>query len=257
VKENSKMKIKKSMRIVLGFSVIALAALSSGFTLSGQIPPGAYVKQPVNYQTGTTYTFVHGDAGGVVSFANTYAIVGTLGQAGTASFPSGWHMDVQNTGAGSLTITPTTSTIDGAATLVLTTGCGAHIVSDGTNWASVHSCGGGGGGLNAWTAITVPTPTGWTQTSGKQSAGFAVSAGGIVHLRGELTAGTNTNGTVVFTLPSGFRPTTGAEDFIVWGASTTALAVLTVNTDGTVVINSFAGIAPAGVGLGAISFPVN
>lgn len=140
--------------------------------LAAQSPLSGYTKITPNYQTGTSFTFVTGNAASLVSFANASAIAGTLGQAGTASFPAGWYMDVQNTGAGTLTITPTTSTIDGAATLVLTTGCGGRIISDGTNWASVHSCGGSGGGTSVGTlyteagascgAVTTCTYTGFT-----------------------------------------------------------------------------------------------
>ena len=53
---------------------------------------------------------------------------------------------MSNTGAGTLTITPTTSTIDGSATLALATGAGALIVSDGTNYLTMRGGGGGGGG---------------------------------------------------------------------------------------------------------------
>lgn len=87
----------------------------------------------INPQTGTTYTYVSGDNGKLVTHSNASAIAGTLPQA-TGSFAAGWWMDVANIGAGTLTITPTTSTINGAATLVLTTGQGCRIISDGTNY---------------------------------------------------------------------------------------------------------------------------
>lgn len=87
----------------------------------------------VNAQTGTSYTYVTADFRKLVTHSNGSAIAGTLPQAG-ASFPAGWFMFVQNRGAGALTITPTTSTIDGAATLVLNQNEGAIVVSDGTNY---------------------------------------------------------------------------------------------------------------------------
>lgn len=89
----------------------------------------------VNAQTGTTYTYLTGDYGKLVTHTNAAAIAGTLPQAG-ASFPANWFVFVQNRGAGVLTITPTTSTVDGAATLVLNQNEGALIVSDGTNYFS-------------------------------------------------------------------------------------------------------------------------
>lgn len=105
----------------------------------------------VNAQTGTTYTYLTGDRGKLVTHSNASAIAGTLPQA-TSTFGAGWFMKVKNKGAGTLTITPTTSTVDGAATLVLTTGQSALIVSDGTNYqvAFVSSS----SGAATWGSIT-------------------------------------------------------------------------------------------------------
>lgn len=91
------------------------------------------LNEPLNAQTGTSYTYVNGDNGKFVTHSNASAIAGTLPQAG-ASFPAGWWTEVKNIGAGTLTITPTTSTIDGAASLVLTTGQGVTLLSNGTNY---------------------------------------------------------------------------------------------------------------------------
>lgn len=100
----------------------------------------------VNAQTGTSYTYLTGDYGKLVTHTNGSAIAGTLPQAG-ASFPANWFMFVQNRGAGALTITPTTSTIDGAATLVLNQNEGAVIVSDGTNYFTARGKATGAGGV--------------------------------------------------------------------------------------------------------------
>jgi len=103
----------------------------------------------VNAQTGTTYTYLNSDGGKLVTHTNASAIAGTLPQAGSGgNFASGWFMAVQNRGAGTLTITPTTSTIDGAANLVLTTGQGAWIFSDGTNYFTERGMGSGGSSGN-------------------------------------------------------------------------------------------------------------
>jgi hypothetical protein len=90
-------------------------------------------KKTVNALTGTTDTIVTADRGKLVTYTNAAAIAVTLPQAG-ASFPSGWFYDTQNRGAGTVTITPTTSTIDGAASLTLKTDDGVTIVSDGNNY---------------------------------------------------------------------------------------------------------------------------
>lgn len=103
-------------------------------------PPGI----AVNAQTGTTYTYLNGDRGKLVTHTNGSAIAGTLPQA-TGAFGVNWFVYVQNRGAGTLTVTPTTSTIDGAATLALTTGQGTIIFSDGTNYFTMR----GGAGIPA------------------------------------------------------------------------------------------------------------
>ena len=89
-----------------------------------------------NSQTGITYTYVSGDRAKTIVHSNALAIAGTMPQAG-ASFPDGWFTDVVNVGAGTLTITPVTSTINGGATLVLTTGQGARIMSNGANYFAI------------------------------------------------------------------------------------------------------------------------
>jgi len=91
--------------------------------------PGIYP----NLQTGTTYAFANSNRGNLVTFSNTSAIAATIGQAGS-TFPDGWYVLVQNRNSGIVTITPTTSTIDGATSLRLRIGEGAIIVSDGTNY---------------------------------------------------------------------------------------------------------------------------
>lgn len=86
-------------------------------------------------QTGTTFTFTDDHKGAFITFSNAAAIAAALPQAGGSSqFVAGWYCWVENTGAGKLTITPTTSTIAGAASLDVTQGQGVMIVSDGTNY---------------------------------------------------------------------------------------------------------------------------
>lgn len=94
--------------------------------------------QCLNAQTGTTYTFVNGDRAKLVTAANASAQAYTLPQAGASNeFQSGWYVDVRNVStvlAGVVTVTPATSTINGAASLVLYPGQSARIVSDGINY---------------------------------------------------------------------------------------------------------------------------
>lgn len=90
-------------------------------------------KISANSQSGTTYIYASADCSRNTFFSNAGAVAVTLPQAGT-SFPNGCQLPSKNDGAGSVTVTPTTSTIDGAASITLTTGQSVVIVSDGTNY---------------------------------------------------------------------------------------------------------------------------
>jgi hypothetical protein len=87
----------------------------------------------VNAQVGTTYTVLGSDRSKLVTLKNASAIAVTLPQAG-ATFPTGWIATFSNQGAGTVTITPTTSTINGSSSVTLLTGQSLDIVSDGTNY---------------------------------------------------------------------------------------------------------------------------
>lgn len=95
----------------------------------------------VNAQTGTTYTIQSSDYGKLVTLNNSSPVAVSIAVA------SGLHpfnVFVSNIGSGVVTITPTTSTINGASSLSLTNGQSAWIVSDGTNYQIFE----GSGGLN-------------------------------------------------------------------------------------------------------------
>ena len=102
----------------------------------GGVNPG------VNAQTGTSYTIASDDLNKLVTTSNASAIAVTLPQANSTTFKSGWKTTLSNIGVGTATLTPTTSTIDGAATLVLRSGDSALITSDGTNYRSSFSVSG-------------------------------------------------------------------------------------------------------------------
>ena len=83
-------------------------------------------------------------------------------QAGAASaFANGWFTRIQNKGTGPLVITPTTSTICGAATLTIYPGQTQKITSDGTN----YQCDGGTTGT-----VTVAGVLGNTAANGSFAA---------------------------------------------------------------------------------------
>jgi len=126
----------------------------SAITATGTIR-GAWV---VNAQTGTTYTVLTGDRGKLVTLSNASSIAVTLPSAASGSFaPTGWFTVLKNIGAGTVTITPTTSTIDGTTTLTLLTGEFAIITSDGTNYETANNK------LTAGSNVTItPSRTGHT-----------------------------------------------------------------------------------------------
>jgi hypothetical protein len=101
----------------------------------------------VNAQVGTTYTVLSSDRGKLVTLANASAVAVTLPQAG-ATFPVGWWAEFENRGAGTVTIAPTTSTINGGSSVTLTTNQSIKIISDGTNYFA----------LLGKTSVAVTTP---------------------------------------------------------------------------------------------------
>ncbi len=120
-------------------STLTATAPGSAITGSGTLS-GAEL---VNIQSGTSYTFVDADRAKLVAFTNTGAVPASLPQAGASStFQAGWFSDVENVSSPLVTITSTTSTIDGATSLALGQGQGARIISDGTNYYTQRGCSG-------------------------------------------------------------------------------------------------------------------
>lgn len=91
----------------------------------------------INEQVGTTYTFLYSDVLKLVLLTNGSAIAAGLPSAATTGFGLGFHCVVKAGGAGAVTITPTTSTINGLSTLVLAAGQWALLWSDGTNYLAL------------------------------------------------------------------------------------------------------------------------
>jgi hypothetical protein len=111
--------------------------LDTGDCLSGgPIPPtpGTIIGSfPVNVQGGASYTIAAGDRCKLVKLTNAAAVAVTLPAAG-ANFPSGWMAFIESRGAGGLTITPATGTIEGAADFAVAQNNGVIVFSDGSNY---------------------------------------------------------------------------------------------------------------------------
>lgn len=151
-------------------SVLGGVKVGDGLNIASQV---LSAHEAVNVQTGTSYTYVTGDKGKLVRHNNAAAIAGSLPQAG-ASFPDGWFMDVLNYGAGTLTITPTTSMIDGQTNLVLTTGQGVRIISDNTNYFTIRGAGG----------YTLPIASASVLGGVKVGSGLSIDGGGVLSASG-------------------------------------------------------------------------
>ena len=101
---------------------------------------GAQVKTYANTSavratTTTSEALANSDQNKLVTFSNAGAVACTIAQAGSGgNFAAGWAVSLKNLGAGTVTCTPTTSTVDGAATFILLPGQGLDLYSDGTNY---------------------------------------------------------------------------------------------------------------------------
>ena len=95
-----------------------MVAFSSGAVLTAAALNSAFNAYTVNSQTGTTYTFVLTDHGGLVTASNAAASVYTVPPNASVAFATGDWIDVINIGAGTVTLTPGAAvTISGATAL--------------------------------------------------------------------------------------------------------------------------------------------
>lgn len=146
-------KISARTELAEGLAVLDLIALvdvsdttdaATGTTKRGKAQNA--IGRVINAQTGTSYTVLTTDFRKFVTHSNGASIAVTLPQA-SATFPVGWFYYTLNKGAGVVTITPTTSTINGEATLVLNQNEAAIIVSDGTNYIAIKIISSVSGGI--------------------------------------------------------------------------------------------------------------
>jgi hypothetical protein len=113
-----------------------LSGITTGNTRTVTVADGNFTigGTVLNAQVGTIYTVLATDRAKLVTFSNASSIAVTLPQATTAGFTGNFYCFVKNLGAGTVTITPTTSTIDTGTALVLRTGQWGIIFSDNTNF---------------------------------------------------------------------------------------------------------------------------
>ena len=188
-------------------SIASACGVSGGtITTSGTLKGNA----TPNPQTGTSYAIVDGDCGKFITFSNAAAIAATIAQAGGGgSFASGWFATLINEGAGTVTLTPATSTIDGAASLTLATNQSFDLFSDGTNYFTARGRG---------SSITPGGSSGNLQVN-NGSGGFS----GMPSMSGDVTLNTSTG---VSTLKNTGPGATGPI------GSATVVPILTIDAQG-------------------------
>jgi hypothetical protein len=106
-----------------------------------------------NPQTGTSYTPLQSDYGGIVTLNNASPVAVTLSNNGTGIAEQWWAW-FQNNGAGTATLTPSSGTINGVSNITLITGQSAWVTFDGTNWWAATSATGAGSGVTQIVAGT-------------------------------------------------------------------------------------------------------
>lgn len=211
----------------------------------------------INAQTGTSYAIVAGDRWKHITFSNASSQAVTIAQAGSTGFADGFGAYIEAIGAGTVTITPATSTINGASSLALTTGQSAILFSDGANYRAIVVQPAFVGGTLTSLLSTVATGTG--------SAGFRLPHGTAPSspTNGDVwttTAGlyARINGTTVGPFGSGGGTPGGSDTYVQYnnsgafgGTSTFAFAsgVLSVPSVTTTGLITTAASATGGAGL--------
>lgn len=200
----------------------------------------------VDSQTGAgAFAIPNADCGLLVARNQASAVSDTIAQAGGGgSFPSGWYVFYQCMGAGGCTITPATSTIDGASSLVLTQNQGILLVSNGTNYFTERGMG-SAPGINQLTGDATAGPGSGSQalTLATVNAGPG-ACGDATHVcipttngKGLITSQTTTAITGLVTANQNLRTVTATFGDFSSGASaisTSQIACVMVPFAGTV-----------------------
>lgn len=166
---------------------IASAQITASFPSQLQINIGKS-----NAQTGTAYTIQQSDYGGIVTLANAAPVAVTLNNGMTTSVNANWFSAIENIGAGLVTLTPVSGTINGAANITLVTNQGAIVYYDGKNFSALTSVAGSGGtitGVIAGTGLSGGGVSGTVTLS--LTTPVSVANGGTGTATPALVAGTN------------------------------------------------------------------
>jgi hypothetical protein len=144
----------------------------------------------ISNQTGTSYALLLTDNGGLVTFNNAAAVACGL----PTTFPTPFFTALENLGAGTVTVTPVTGLVNGAANIALATNQSCIVFFDGVNWWATTAPAASGGGYSL----------GGTLTSANVTLGSGAGTGGVLN----TIVGLDGNHYLVLTV--GTSPATGA-----------------------------------------------
>lgn len=109
-------------------------ALTVGQTVTTNNKVLNETQPPDRTVTGTTDTILSTDYGRIVVYTNASSVAVTLPSAASTGFTQGFGFTVNTKGAGTVTITPASGTINGTSSLAIAQNKGCYIRSDGTNY---------------------------------------------------------------------------------------------------------------------------
>ena len=157
--------------------------------------------------TSNAYTSIAGDDSKILQFSNgATATTYNLPVPTTTGFGAGWYDCIINYGTGTVTVTPASSTINGASTLAVGASLGACIFTDGTNYVATGTAvAPSGSGIasamitwymstitSATTNYTAPGATGGSSTGIVVLAGRGVTFTRLTYYQTTADAGTAT-----------------------------------------------------------------
>ena len=182
-----------------GAAVFVCDGAATNWVVGSQFVPGTNVRSV----SGTSDTILATDNGNLVTYNNASAVAVTLPQGGSAGFPqSAFTVILRNYGIGTVTITPTTSTINnGASSLALAQNQSAIIVEDASgNYQALISY---SGNVTAFglTSNTISKATGSSSLGNSSvsdngttvSTGEAFQAAGVTSTAGAAVSGGTTS----------------------------------------------------------------
>ena len=106
-----------------------------GTTAVGTANLQVNISMGIRAVTTTSDTLLNSDCGGLITYNSSSAVTVSVGQPSLGgNFLAGCPVTFRNYGAGAVTLTPSASTIGGAATQPVSQNKACLIVSDGTNW---------------------------------------------------------------------------------------------------------------------------